>query len=78
VAMTGFHGADEAGFELPVLSTHTPAYGVNYTATLTIAVAFLCIAAAAPEVTFVSPCECQGFHGKNRWGYQDRFVACAF
>jgi hypothetical protein len=22
---------------------------------------------AAPEVTFVSPCECQGFHGKNRW-----------
>jgi len=23
--------------------------------------------AAAPEVTFVSPCECIGFHGKNRW-----------
>jgi hypothetical protein len=23
--------------------------------------------AAAPTVTFVSPCECQGFHGKNRW-----------
>jgi hypothetical protein len=23
--------------------------------------------AAAPEVIFVSPCECQGFHGKNRW-----------
>jgi hypothetical protein len=22
---------------------------------------------AAPEVTFVSPCECIGFHGKNRW-----------
>jgi hypothetical protein len=22
---------------------------------------------AAPEVIFVSPCECQGFHGKNRW-----------
>src|SRR5882724_8377228 len=21
----------------------------------------------APEVTFISPCECQGFHGKNRW-----------
>jgi hypothetical protein len=21
----------------------------------------------APTVTFVSPCECQGFHGKNRW-----------
>lgn len=21
----------------------------------------------APEVTFVSPWECQGFHGKNRW-----------
>ena len=31
------------------------------------AVAFLSIAAAAPEVIFVSPCECQGFHGKNRW-----------
>ena len=36
-------------------------------ATFTIAVVFLCIAAAAPEVTFVSPCECVGFHGKNRW-----------
>jgi hypothetical protein len=22
---------------------------------------------AAPTVTFTSPCECQGFHGKNRW-----------
>jgi hypothetical protein len=32
-----------------------------------IAVVFLCIAAAAPEVIFVSPCECQGFHGKTRW-----------
>jgi len=21
----------------------------------------------APDVIFVSPCECQGFHGKNRW-----------
>jgi hypothetical protein len=21
----------------------------------------------APTVTFVSPCECHGFHGKNRW-----------
>ena len=21
----------------------------------------------APEVIFVSPCDCQGFHGKNRW-----------
>ena len=31
------------------------------------AVAFFCIAAAAPEVIFVSPCECHGFHGKNRW-----------
>jgi hypothetical protein len=40
---------------------------VNYSATLTTAVAFLCTAAAAPEVIFVSPCECQGFHGKNRW-----------
>jgi hypothetical protein len=31
--------------------------------TFTIAVVFLCIAATAPEVVFVSPCECQGFHG---------------
>ena len=21
----------------------------------------------APEVIFISPCECHGFHGKNRW-----------
>ena len=41
--------------------------GVNGATTFTITVAFLCIAAAAPEVIFVSPCECQGFHGKNRW-----------
>ena len=27
--MTGFYGADEAGFELPVLSTHTPAEAVS-------------------------------------------------
>jgi hypothetical protein len=35
----------------------------------TIALAFLCSSAAAeqPTVTFVSPCECQGFHGVNRW-----------
>ena len=34
-----------------------------------IAVAFLCSSALAekPTVTFVSSCECQGFHGKNRW-----------
>jgi len=32
-----------------------------------VAVAFLCVAATAPEVVFISPCECQGFHGKNRW-----------
>jgi hypothetical protein len=36
-------------------------------ATFTIVVVLLCIAAAAPEVIFVSPCECQGFHGKTRW-----------
>jgi hypothetical protein len=40
---------------------------VNYTTTFTIAVVLLCIAAAAPEVLFVSPCEWQGFHGKNGW-----------
>jgi hypothetical protein len=31
------------------------------------AIALFCSAAAAPPVTFESPCECQGFHGKNRW-----------
>jgi len=36
-------------------------------AIFTVAVVFICIAAAAPEVIFVSPCDCQGFHGKNRW-----------
>jgi hypothetical protein len=39
-----------------------------FRATFTIAIALVCsTAAAAPEVVFVSPCECQGFHGKNRW-----------
>jgi len=35
----------------------------------TIAVAFLCSAAAAeqPPVTVVSPCECQNNHGKGHW-----------
>jgi hypothetical protein len=38
-------------------------------ATLTIAaVALLCItAAAAPLVTYESPCECRDNHGKHRW-----------
>jgi hypothetical protein len=33
------------------------------------ATTFLCSASATtePPVTFVSPCECQGFHGENRW-----------
>ena len=37
--------------------------------TFAIVIAFLCSLAAAeqPTVTFVSPCECHGFHGKNRW-----------
>jgi hypothetical protein len=43
---------------------------VNYTPFAL--VAFFVVGSAfarseAPEVTFVSPCECQGFHGKNRW-----------
>src|ERR1700748_3175123 len=25
------------------------------------------MSATTPEVIFISPCECQGFHGKNRW-----------
>ena len=35
-------------------------------ATLAVASAFA-RTAAAPDVIFVSPCECRGFHGKNRW-----------
>jgi hypothetical protein len=36
--------------------------------TFTIAVAFVCsTAAAAPLVTFESPCSCQDNHGKGRW-----------
>src|SRR5215470_2446659 len=36
--------------------------------TLTIAIAFLCgTAAAAPLVTYESPCECRDNHGKHRW-----------
>jgi hypothetical protein len=38
----------------------------NFLATFAVASAFA-RSPAAPEVTFVSPCECQGFHGKNRW-----------
>jgi len=55
-------------------------------ATFAIAVALLCSSAAAeqPTVTFVSPCECQGFHGKNRsitgWiiNFPWRFSAMSF
>src|SRR5262249_17998170 len=37
-------------------------------ATFTIAIGFLCsTAAAVPLVTYVSPCECQDNHGKQRW-----------
>jgi hypothetical protein len=37
-------------------------------ATFTIAATFLCSAvAAAPLVTFESPCECRDNHGKHRW-----------
>jgi hypothetical protein len=37
-------------------------------AVFTILVAYLCsAAAAAPLVTYQSPCECQDNHGKHRW-----------
>jgi hypothetical protein len=37
-------------------------------ATFTIALAFVCsTAAAAPLVTYDSPCECRDTHGKHRW-----------
>jgi hypothetical protein len=41
--------------------------------TFTIAVAFLCITAAAtpPSVTVVSPCKCEDAHGKGRWAVKN-------
>jgi hypothetical protein len=36
-------------------------------ATFTAAVAFFCVAATVPPVTFESPCECRDNHGKHRW-----------
>jgi hypothetical protein len=36
-------------------------------ATFTAAVAFFCVAATVPPVTFESPCECRDNHGKGRW-----------
>jgi hypothetical protein len=42
--------------------------GAMTRATLTIAVALLCnTAAAAPLVSYESPCECRDNHGKHRW-----------
>jgi hypothetical protein len=41
-------------------------------AALTIAIAFLCrTAAAAPPVTFISPCECHDNHGEHRWAVKN-------
>jgi hypothetical protein len=43
-------------------------------ATFTIAVAFLCTIAAAeqpPRVTFTSPRDCNGAHGKGRWSVKN-------
>jgi hypothetical protein len=40
--------------------------------TLPIAVAFLCSnAAAAPPVTFESPCDCRDNHGEHRWSVKN-------
>jgi hypothetical protein len=39
-------------------------------ATFTIAIAFLC-SAAAPPVTFISPCECHDNHGEHRWAVKN-------
>jgi hypothetical protein len=36
-------------------------------ATFTAAVAFFCVAATVPLVTYESPCECRDNHGKHRW-----------
>jgi len=41
-------------------------------ATFTIAVFFLCIAAASlPPVTFESPCSCRDNHGEHRWAVKN-------
>jgi len=49
-----------------VIADKLSATGASF-ALLVFVVASAFAKSTAPEVIFISPCECQGFHGKNRW-----------
>src|SRR5438270_6814450 len=49
-----------------VVADKLSATGASF-ALLVFVVASAFAKSTAPEVIFISPCECQGFHGKNRW-----------
>jgi hypothetical protein len=49
-----------------VIADKLSAVGARF-ALLVFVVASAFAKSPAPEVIFISPCECQGFHGKNRW-----------
>src|SRR5438874_6042805 len=49
-----------------VIADKLSATGASF-ALLVFVVASAFAKSTAPEVIFISPCECEGFHGKNRW-----------
>jgi hypothetical protein len=49
-----------------IVADKLSAAGASF-ALLLFAVASALAKSPAPEVIFISPCECQGFHGKHRW-----------
>src|SRR5881275_3783745 len=49
-----------------VIADKLSATGASF-ALLVFVVASVFARSTAPEVSFISPCECIGFHGKNRW-----------
>src|SRR2546430_16415544 len=49
-----------------VIADKLSATGASF-ALLVFVVASAFAKSTAPEVIFISPCECQGFPGKNRW-----------
>ena len=57
-----------------VIADKLSAAGVPF-ALLVFVVASAFAKSTAPEVIFISPCECQGFHGKHRWDSQNRSQA---
>jgi hypothetical protein len=60
--------ADSAWFALLKAMRKWIMKGAMTRAAFSVALALLCnTAAAAPQVTYVSPCECLDNHGKHRW-----------